>query len=48
MINIVGRGGMGKTANACRLLKSLESGQLPDDGGALSVDGIVYLSETGS
>ena len=28
----------------CRLLRSLEGGQLPDDGGALTVDGIVYLS----
>src|SRR5262249_46787521 len=28
----------------CRLLRSLEGGQLPDEGGPLSVDGIVYLS----
>ncbi len=48
LITVVGRAGMGKTAVVCRLLKSLESGQLPDDGGYLSVDGIVYLSETGT
>jgi tetratricopeptide (TPR) repeat protein len=41
---VVGRGGTGKTAMACRLLKSLEQGQLPDDLGPLNVDGIVYLS----
>src|SRR6476659_215531 len=29
----------------CRLLRSLQGGQLPDDGGALAVDGIVYLSD---
>ena len=32
----------------CRLLKSLEGGQLPDNGGPLSVDGIVYISRSGS
>jgi tetratricopeptide (TPR) repeat protein len=47
-MTVVGRGGTGKTALVCRLLKALESGQLPDDGGALAVDGIVYLSGTGS
>jgi tetratricopeptide (TPR) repeat protein len=41
---VVGRGGVGKTAMVCRLLRSLQSGQLPDDGGPLTVDGIVYLS----
>ncbi len=46
LITVVGRAGMGKTAMVCRLLKSLESDQLPDNGGQLSVDGIVYLSET--
>ena len=45
---VVGRAGLGKTAMVCRLLRSLESGQLPDDRGPLSVDGIVYLSATGS
>lgn len=29
----------------CRLLKSLESGRLTEDGGQLSMDGIVYLSD---
>ncbi len=48
LITIVGRGGIGKTAIVCRLLKGLEQGQLPDDGGYLNVDGIVYLSAIGS
>ena len=48
LITVVGRGGVGKTAMVCRLLKSLERGQLPDDGGPLSVDGIVYLSAIGT
>jgi tetratricopeptide (TPR) repeat protein len=48
MLTLVGRGGTGKTALACRLLKSLEGGRLPDDGGALEVEGIVYLSAAGS
>jgi tetratricopeptide (TPR) repeat protein len=46
MITVVGRGGVGKTAMACRLLKSLERGQLPDDLGPLDVNGILYLSGT--
>ncbi|MCJ7434754.1 MAG: TIR domain-containing protein, partial [Anaerolineales bacterium] len=48
MITIVGRGGVGKTAMVCRLLKGLESGELPDGLGAMKVEGIVYLSESGS
>ena len=44
LMTVVGRGGIGKSAMVCRLLRSLESGQLPDDGGPLAVDGIVYLS----
>jgi len=44
LMTVVGRGGVGKSAMVCRLLRSLEGGQLPDDGGALTVDGIVYLS----
>ena len=48
LLSVVGRGGIGKTAMVCRLLKSLEGGRLPDDGGPLNVDGIVYLSATGS
>jgi len=47
-MTVVGRAGIGKTAMVCRILKSLESGQLPDDLGPLPIDGIVYLSETGS
>ncbi len=48
LLTIVGRGGIGKTAPVCRLLKALESGRLPDDGGRLPVDGIVYLSAIAS
>ncbi len=33
LMTVVGRGGVGKTAMVCRLLRSLEGGQLPDDGG---------------
>ncbi len=44
LMTVVGRGGVGKTAMVCRLLRSLEGGQLPDDGGPMTVDGIVYLS----
>ncbi len=48
MLTLVGRGGTGKTALACRLLKALEHGHLPDDLGPLAVEGIVYLSAVGS
>ena len=48
LMTVVGRGGVGKSAMVCRLLRSLEGGQLPDDGGALAVDGIVYLSDARS
>lgn len=54
LITIVGRAGVGKTAMVCRLLKSLQSGQMPENGEhakagkKLAVDGIVYLSERGS
>jgi GTPase SAR1 family protein len=47
-MTIVGRGGVGKTAMVCRLLKGLETGQLPDGLGAMKVEVIVYLSESGS
>ena len=47
LLAVVGRGGVGKTAMACRLLKALEAGRLPDDGGELAVDAIVYLSPAG-
>ena len=48
LVTVVGRGGVGKTALVCRLLKALESGALPDDLGALPVSGIIYLSAVGS
>jgi hypothetical protein len=48
LMTIVGRAGVGKTDLICRLLKALERGELPDDLGEMKVDGIVYLSETGS
>ena len=47
LLTVVGRGGVGKTAMVCRLLKALEAGRLPDDGGELAVDAIVYLSPAG-
>jgi tetratricopeptide (TPR) repeat protein len=52
VLTVVGRGGAGKTAMVCRLLKHIENGTLPDDferrHGRVDVDGIVYLSEAGS
>jgi tetratricopeptide (TPR) repeat protein len=48
LLTVVGRGGVGKTATVCRLLKALEAGRLPDGGGELPVDAIVYLSPVGS
>jgi len=54
MVTVMGRAGIGKTALACLLLKALERGHLPDlstpggDGESLEVDGIVYLSATGT
>ena len=48
LMTVVGRGGIGKSAMVCRLLRSLEGGVLPDDGGSLTVDGIVYLSDARS
>ncbi len=47
IIYLVGRGGIGKTAIVCRLLKSLEKDLLPHDRGRLSLRGIIYLSQTG-
>ena len=49
MVCVAGRGGIGKTAMACRLLKGLEAGRIPDVEGdsAISVAGIVYLSSNG-
>jgi tetratricopeptide (TPR) repeat protein len=48
IMTVVGRGGVGKTAMVCRLLRALEAGHLPDDLGDLAVDGIVYLSPFGA
>jgi tetratricopeptide (TPR) repeat protein len=48
IMTVVGRGGVGKTAMVCRLLKALEGGRLPDDLGELKVDGIIYLSPYGA
>jgi len=48
LMTVVGRGGVGKTAMVCRLLKSLETMQLPDESGEMEVKGIIYLSESGN
>ena len=52
LMTVIGRGGVGKTAMVCRLLKAIENGTLPDDirglRKSIPVGGIVYLSETGS
>lgn len=45
---VVGRGGIGKTTVACRVLKALEAGRLPDDLGELDVAGVVYLTPSGA
>lgn len=49
LLTVVGRGGVGKTAMVCRLLKGVEAGRLPDELGKelgeLPVDGLVYLSQ---
>lgn len=47
LLTISGRGGIGKTALACRVLEALEQGRLPDDLGPLRVHGMVFLSATG-
>jgi tetratricopeptide (TPR) repeat protein len=50
MVTVTGRGGIGKTAMVCRLLKGLEAGRIPDADGepaAITVGGIVYLSGNG-
>jgi tetratricopeptide (TPR) repeat protein len=50
MVCVAGRGGIGKTAMVCRLLKGLEAGRIPDVEGDLAnitVGGIVYLSRNG-
>jgi tetratricopeptide (TPR) repeat protein len=46
LVSVVGRGGMGKTALACRVLADLERGVLPVLGEEreLPIDGILYLN----
>ena len=51
LVTVTGRGGIGKTAMVCRLLKGLEAGRIPDVDGDLAgitVGGIVYLSRNGA
>jgi TIR domain len=52
VVTVVGRGGVGKTAMVCRLLKGLATGRLPDELdhtlAALAADGIVYLRTPGA
>ena len=50
LVTVAGRGGIGKTAMVCRLLKDLEADRIPDVEGnyaAIAVGGIVYLSRNG-
>ena len=50
LVCVTGRGGIGKTAMVCRLLKGLEAGRIPDVEGDLAkvmAGGIVYLSRNG-
>ena len=47
-ITIIGRGGVGKTAMVCRLLKSLEKEILPDNSEGIDISGIIYMNEIGS
>jgi tetratricopeptide (TPR) repeat protein len=50
LVTVTGRGGIGKTAMVCRLLRGLETGRIPDvegDLGTIAVGGIVYLSRHG-
>jgi hypothetical protein len=48
LVTVSGRGGIGKTALVCRLLKGLEAGRTPDgEAAAITLGGIVYLSRNG-
>jgi AAA ATPase domain len=50
MVTVTGRGGVGKTAMVCRLLKGLEADRIPDvegDSATVTAGGIVYLSRNG-
>jgi tetratricopeptide (TPR) repeat protein len=44
ILTVHGRGGVGKTALVCRVLRELENDALPDNGGALTMAAIVYLN----
>ncbi|MCP4260800.1 MAG: ATP-binding protein [Planctomycetes bacterium] len=44
LVSVVGRGGMGKTALASKVLSDLERNRWPHTDGEIPVDGIVYLS----
>ena len=44
LISVIGRGGMGKTALACKVLRDLEYNRWPHTDDEIPVDGIVYLS----
>jgi tetratricopeptide (TPR) repeat protein len=51
LVIVSGRGGIGKTAMVCRLLKGLEAGRIPDVEGhraETTVGGIVYLGDEGA
>ena len=48
LVTVSGRGGIGKTALVCRLLKGLEAGRTPDgEAAGITLGGIVYLSRNG-
>jgi tetratricopeptide (TPR) repeat protein len=44
LVSIIGHGGMGKTAVACKVLRDLERHRWPRTDGEVPLDGIVYLS----
>jgi tetratricopeptide (TPR) repeat protein len=44
LVSVIGHGGMGKTALACKVLRDLERHRWPHTGQEVPVDGIVYLS----
>jgi tetratricopeptide (TPR) repeat protein len=46
ILTVHGRGGVGKTALVCRVLRELENDVLPDGGGTLKVAAVVYVNAT--
>ncbi|MGI9182959.1 MAG: toll/interleukin-1 receptor domain-containing protein [Longimicrobiaceae bacterium] len=44
LVSVLGRGGMGKTALACQVLRDLERGKWPHRAEGPRIDGIAYLS----